>query len=303
MATVRSATARFLGDQASIHTRRRYKKDIMTWQRWCGEFGVHPLDGSVLNATMFLEWMEDRYTRSSVLSRFSGVSRWFDYLLEHGVIKGHGFRNVAKPSRDRRPRSFQLPSEDELLALMDTAAKLGPRWEWLAGMVAYCGLDCAEALRIKSTDVRTWEGRTLVKVVSRRGNAREVPLDGRLEIVTLGLAGVFAPTTPLGPPLTSEWASQRLRALSREATGRTITVQDLRRHAVLRQAERGVPVNVIARWLGHTTDQWVRETLGMVAPVAEVTQADVLEAILVASDEHVDRAPDSLIDGGLPHAG
>jgi len=80
-------------------------------------------------------------------------------------------------------------------------------------------------------------------------------------------------------------------------------VQDLRRHAVLRQAERGVPVNVIARWLGHTTDQWVRETLGMVAPVAEVTQADVLEAILVASDEHVDRVPDSLIDGGLPHAG
>ena len=295
MATVRSATANFLGDQASVHTRRRYKKDIMTWQRWCADHDVHPLDGSVLNAQMFLEWMEDRYTTSSVLSRFTGVSRWFDYLLEHGVVKGHGFRNVKKPRRDRRLVDFRLPTEDELLALMQLAAKRGPRWEWLVGMVAYCGLDCAEALRVRSTDVRTWEGRTLIRVTSRRGNKREVPVNGRLEIVTLGLAGVFAPTTAFGPVQTSKWAAEQVGLMSKEATGRLINVQDLRRYAVLRQAQRGVPVPVIARWLGHTTDQWVRETLGLVNPVAEVTQADVLECIKVEMVGDVDRAPDSLI--------
>jgi hypothetical protein len=91
--------------------------------------------------------------------------------------------------------------------------------------------------------------------------------------------------------------------MSREATGRLINVQDLRRYAVLRQAERGVPVPVIARWLGHTTDQWVRETLGLVNPVAEVTQADVLDSIQLEMVGDVDRAPDSLIDGAARPVG
>lgn len=272
----------------------------MTWQRWCRENDVHALDGSVLNANLFLEWLEERYTSASVLSRFSGVGRWFDYLLEHGVVKGHGFKNVKRPKRVRVLSSFRIPTEDELHALMEHAATKGVRWEWLLGMVAYCGLDPAEALRVKSTHVRTWEGRTLVSVTSRRGNRRELPVDGRLEVLTLGLASVFGPTTSLVGQLTSKYVSEQLGKMAFEAVGRHITVQDLRRYAVLRQAERGVPVPVIAKWLGHTTDQWVRATLGMLNPVAEVSTADVIELILVEPDGGrfgAGRAPDSLIDG------
>ncbi len=300
MTTVRSATAAFLGGQGSVHTRARYKKDIMLWQRWCRENDVHALDGSALNANLFLEWLEQSYKASSVQSRFSGVSRWFDHLLEAGVIKGHGFKNVKRPKRVREFSSFRIPTESELEALLEHATTKGVRWEWLVGMMAYCGLDSAEALRIKSTHVRTWEGRTLVTVSSRRGRRREVPVDGRLEVLTVGLASVFGPTTSLVGQMTSDWVQKQLKAMSLAAVGRHITVQDLRRHAVMRQAERGVPVAVIAKWLGHTTDEWVRTTLGMENPVAEVSTADVIELILVEPDGGrfgAGRAPDSLIDG------
>lgn len=284
MATVRSVTARFLGSQRSVHTRYRYKNDIRTWQRFCAESGVHALDGSTANAQAFVVWMGQRFTSSSVISRFSGLTSWFDALLESGVIKGHGLREVKLPKLVRTAQSFTIPTESELELIAAQAAARGPRWEWLVGMVAYGGLDCAEALRVRSTDVRTVDNRTLIRVANRRGNARQVPVDGRLEVLTLGLAAVFAPTTPLGPSLTHRYAAECLGVLAYEATGRKITVPDLRRYAVKRQADRGVPVAVIAKWLGHTTDQWVRATLRLQNPVDEVSTMDVLDLILVETD-------------------
>jgi len=278
----------------------------MLWQRWCSEFGVHPLDGSAVNAGLFLEWLQASYSQSSYLSRFSGVSRWFDYLLEHDVIKGHGFRNVKRPKRVRNFSAVRIPTPAELEALLERAAERGVRWEWLVGMMAYCGMDSAEALRVTSAHVRTWEGRTLVTVSSRQNRRREVPVDGRLEVLTLGLASVFGPTTPLAGKLTSDWVQKYLKILSVKAVGRHITVQDLRRHAVMRQAERGVPVPVIAKWLGHKTDEWVRTTLGMETSVEAVSTADVIDQILVEPDGDrfgAGREPGSLIDGALPPAG
>jgi integrase len=278
----------------------------MLWQRWCAEHDLHALDGSVLNAQLFMEWLEESYSSSSVQSRFSGVCRWFDYLLEHGVIKGHGFRNVKRPKRVRNFSAVRIPTPTEMEVLMEGAAAKGVRWEWLVGMMAYCGLDSAEALRVTATHVRTWEGRTLVTVSSRRQRRREVPVDGRLEVLTLGLSSVFGPAIPLAGKLTSDWVQKYLKILSVETVGRHITVQDLRRHAVMRQADRGVPIAVIAKWLGHTTDEWVRTTLGMESSVAAVSTADVIEQILVEPDGDrfgAGRAHDSLIDGAAQPAG
>lgn len=267
-----------------MNTRARYKKDIQTWMRWCSDAGVHALDGSTVNAQAFSEWLLGRYTSSSVHSRYSGVVGWFDALVAEGVLKGHGFRNVKLPPRQRVVERLTIPTENELTLIMEAAGARGPRWEWLVGMIAYAGLDCAEASRVKSTDVRTWEGRTLIRIANRRGRVREVPVDGRLEVLTLGLASVFAPTTPLGVGVTARYASEQVNVLAGEATGRRITVQDLRRFAVKRQAERGVPIPVIAAWLGHTTDQWVRATLRLQNPVAEVSPAEVRELIVVEPD-------------------
>jgi hypothetical protein len=85
--------------------------------------------------------------------------------------------------------SSTVPGDDEMVLVMSAFSKRGPRWEWLAAMVAWGGCDCAEALRIRKTDVRTWEGKTLVTVRSRRGNRREIPVDGRLEVLTFGSDG------------------------------------------------------------------------------------------------------------------
>lgn len=284
MSTVRASTARFLGKQQSPNTRARYKKDILTWKRFCAEHDFHPLDGGYFAAQTFSEWLEAQYTSSSVHSRYSGVTRWFDQLLRDGVIKNHGFRNVTLPKRDRTPPRVRIPTEDEIVALVEAASKRGPRWEWLVSIMAYGGVECAEALRIRSTDVRTWEGRTLVRVTSRAGYKREIPVDGRLEVLTLGLAGVFAPTTPLGPNVKTRHLSDRVSEFAKEGPARKITIPDLRRFAIQRQALRGVPIPVIAKWLGHRDDEQVRHTLRIANPIDEVTPADVIELILVEPD-------------------
>jgi integrase len=260
----------------------------MTWQRFCDASGIHALDGSFVNAQQFADWLALQYTPTSVHSRFSGVRQWFDHLLFEGIIAGHGFREAKCVKRVRSDISFVALSDDDLVAVMTAAGVKGPRWEWLAGMVAFCGLDCAEALRVTPTDVRTWEGRTLVRITSRRGTLREIPVTGRLELLTLGLSSVFSPVTSLGGSATalsadrrSDYASVQISRIASTALGRPVTVQDLRRAAVRRQYERGVEPAVIAKWMGHATDRWVRETLGLRNPVSDVTTADVLEQIVV----------------------
>lgn len=309
MSSVRSATARFLGSKASIHTRRRYKKDIMTWQRFCAEAGCHSLDGSAPRAQAFADWLAERYTPVSVHSRISGVRQWFDHLMSEGIIVGHGFREARCVKRVRADIKLLPLSDEQLVAIVNAAAVKGPRWEWLMGMVAFCGLDCAEALRVRSADVRSWEGRTLVRVKSRRGTVRDVPVNGRLELLTLGLASVFAPTTSLGGSATSlssdrrsDYASVQLGKIASAAVGSPVSVQDLRRAAVRRQFERGVPIAVIAKWMGHATERWVSETLGLRNPVDAVSGDDVINSIVVEPDGDrfgAGRAPDSLVDGAL----
>ena len=298
MRSIRSVTASFLGSYPSVHTRKRYKKDIVTWQRWCAEQGVHPLDCSVANAQQFVDWMSAQYTSTSVASRVCGVAKWFDALVDAKVLRAHGLHSVKLPKRAIVLNLESIPTDDEMMLVMAEAAKLGPRWEWLAGMVAWAGCDCQEALRVRGIDVRTWEGKTLVTVRSRKQNRREIPVDGRLEVLTLGLQSVYAPTTPLAGTMTSEWATIRLGKVASVATGRRLGVQEMRRWAVRRQFERGVPVPVIARWLGHTTDRWVRQTLRLTDDVAEVTAAEVISSILVEPDGDrfgSGKAPDSII--------
>jgi integrase len=176
-----------------------------------------------------------------------------------------------------------MPTDEEMRAIVEGAATLGPRWEWVVSMIGWAGCDCGEILRVTKQDVRTWNGRTLVKVVSRRGRAREIPVDGRLEVLTLGLAAVFAPSTSLAGVSSTSYAAQTVNRLAKAAVGRSVTVHDMRRWAVRRQFERGVDPAVIARWLGHSHDQWVRDTL-LLNPVGDVSFQDVVDQILVEPD-------------------
>lgn len=289
MSTVRSSTARFLGSLPSVHTRRRYKKDIMTWQRFCVLADINALDGSAENAQAFLDWLSTQYTPKSAVSRSSGVRRWFDALLADGIIKGHGFRNIKSIPIPKNQVQLEELTENDLALIMTEAKSKGPRWEWLVGMIAYCGVDAAEALRVRCTDIMTVDARTVIAITSRRGTKRRIPVNGRLEMLTLGLASVFAPTTSLGGSIMSvrgadkrsDYACTQVGKIATAALGRRVTVQDLRRNAVVRQYRRGIEIPVIAKWMGHATDRWVKETLGLANPVDSVTQDDVLSQIVV----------------------
>jgi integrase len=283
VATVRGVTANFLAGYQRLDTRKRYKKDIVAWMRWCQGVGVHPLDCTTANAQAFVDWMVDNYSTITVISRRTGVSKWFDALVEAGLVPVHGFHSVVVPKRPPRKAYSGMPSDDEMRLIVDAAALLGPRWEWIVSMIGWAGCDCGEISRVTADDVRTWNGRTLVKVQSRRGRFREIPVDGRLEVLTLGLAAVFAPSTTLCGVSSASYMAQTVNKVARAAVGRSVTVHDMRRWAVRRQFERGVDPAVIARWLGHSTDQWVKETL-LLNPVANVSFQDVVDLILVEPD-------------------
>lgn len=284
MSTVRSATAQFLASKRSLDTRERYKKDIVMWQRWCKDNGVHALDANWKNCQAFIDFLRERYAPSSVQSRVSALTSWFDALMKAGIVHGHGWRDAWVPKPFRRLEAPYVPSEDELRALMDTAATAGPRWEWLAGMIAYCALEPAEALRVRGMDVRTVDGQTLVRVRGRAERGRDVAVSGRLEVLSLGLAAVFAPQSPLLGVLTPEQVNNRLKRFTEKAFGQVMTAQLLRRASVYRQYQRGVDPLIISKWLGHTNERWVRRVLCLPSRLRQVSQAEVIAAIAVEDD-------------------
>lgn len=301
VATIRGVTAHFLGGYENVETRKRYKKDIVAWQRWCRDNAVHPLDCTTANAQGFVDWMADRFSPITVSSRRTGVSKWFDALVEGGIVPVHGFHSVVVPKRPVRVAYSGMPSDDEMRRVVEAAGVLGPRWEWVVSMIGWGGCDCGEILRVTKDDVRTWRGRTLVKVKSRRGRVREIPVDGRLEVLTLGLAAVFKGGSSLAGGVSSSYLAQKVNGIARQAVGRSLTVHDMRRWAVRRQFERGVEPAVIARWLGHSSDKWILETL-MLNPVSDVTFQDVVDQIVVEPDGErfgSGSERDSLLDGSV----
>lgn len=302
MATVRGVTARYLGGFQSPQTRLRYKKDIMLWQKFCLEYGFHPLDFKTAVCQEFVDWMAQTKTPGSVRARIVGVSGWFDALVDARIVPSNGMRGVKKPKWGDRSPSENDVSDADVAAIMVRLGEIGPRWEWLLGMVAFGGCEPVDAVRVRGVDVRTWEGRTLVRVRSRYGHVREIPVDGRLEVLTLGLSQVFAPSSPLGGVTSPVYVANKLRKVCVQAVGRPITMMDLRRYAVRRQYARGVAPEVIAAWLGHGQDTFVRRTLGLPSAVKAVKREEVLDSIVVEDDGGrfgSGRAPDSPILGSL----
>ena len=58
------------GSSFKVRTSNNQLDNSLTWQRFCREHGVHALDGSVVNAQAFADWLAVQYTPLSVNSRF-----------------------------------------------------------------------------------------------------------------------------------------------------------------------------------------------------------------------------------------
>lgn len=285
MATVKSVTAQFLSQYESRFSRYRYRKDIQLWRRFCDETGRHPLDGSVDSGQAFWHWMEAQFPLMSCKSRFSGVLQWFDALVEGRIIKGHGLRTVKKTPGKYKPKRPPRKLDDaELDVLLAWFRRKGPKYEWFVAMVAYCSLTPAEVLAVRKSDVRYWDGRCLLTVRNRKGWRREIPLTGRLEMLTVGLGEVFGPTVPLCGFQTAEHMIDLLKKASTEVLDKSVTFFELRRNAVIRQSDRGVPPAVLAKWLGHRTDKWVRITCRIDGDVWATTPEQVFEHVDVSMD-------------------
>ena len=254
------------------------------WQRWCKENGVHALDANWRHCQAFIDDLRGKYAATSVQSRVSALTCWFDALMKAGIIHGHGWRDAWTPRPFRRVETPYVPSELELRKIMDEAGKAGPRWEWLVGMVAYCALEPAEALRVRGMDVRTVDGQTLVRVRGRAERARDVAVSGRLEVLSLGLAAVFAASSPLFGVVTPEYVSGRIKRFTMAAIGQPLNAQVLRRASVHRQYQRGVDPLIISKWLGHTNERWVRRVLALPSRLRQVSLEDVIAAIAVEDD-------------------
>lgn len=302
MATVRGVTVRYLGGLGSPQTRLRYKKDIMLWQRFCEDHGYHALDCRTVVCQEFVDWLASSRTAGSARARVCGVSGWFDALVDARIVPSNGMRGVKLPRSGPYVAAPDVVSDDDVAAIVRSVAELGPRWEWMLGMVAFAACEPVDVVRIRGVDVRTWEGRTLVRVRSRYGKVREVPVDGRLEVLTLGLSEVFAPSSPLGGVTAPVYMANKLRKRASDVLGRNVTMMDLKRYAVRRQYARGVAPEVIARWMGHSSDALVRRTLGLPSAVSAVSRDEMLGSIVVEDDGGrfgSGRAPDSPIHGSL----
>lgn len=301
MATARlkTVTATYLSAM-SQESRRVVLRHLRAWQRFCDTHGFHVLDGRVQNAEAFADFLRTNYTPKSAFNRFVAVRAWMDVLTRERVIKSHGFGAVEFSQPVLPVRPVRVLADSDLEKIMEVAKGHGPRIEWLMGMLCFAGVDIPEACQVRSTDIRTWEGRTLVRIRTSSRLTREVPVNGRLEVLTLGLSAVFAPTTRL-VGVNRPKATDLVREITTEALGEYFVARELRRTAIERQLRRGVELPVVAKWLGYEEVGQLRKLLGYADPVAFVSDTDLVEKIVVEDDG--DRfgsgsAPDVFLDSG-----
>lgn len=236
--------------------------------------------------------VEATLTAASVNRKLSALSSFYEFHRRHGTELGDlltrwkpGGRSGGswKPflahlgARDQRRRAVALKAhrripralaEEEVERLLTACASLGERL--LVMLLSSAGLRIGEALGLRHEDL---DARRCEVAVVARQNAngaraktwgRRVPVTGSLmrlysdylheEYGTLDSDYVFVHLAGprLGQPLRYGDVDRLVRRL-REATGVVFTPHELRHTCATGWLRRGVPVEVVARLLGHAS--------------------------------------------------
>jgi integrase len=254
--------AQWLTDRVSPGVADRYRQHLATLHR------DQPWPRSTLTARAVDTWLAGlRVTSSTKRKYLAALASFLGYLDAIHVDYGTPLAKVKRPKAGR-PRTVFLELPD-----VHRVVEASPEpYRTLFALLYGTGLDLSTALRLTRRDV---QGREI------RGRGTKTQARDRMVLVA-EWAGPYVealvadrlPDAPLFPGVNRWTASdvhrETLERLGlRELHGHKVRLHDARHHWAVLRARAGVPLEIIARQLGHTDPTMVLRTYGRFVPSVE----------------------------------
>jgi site-specific recombinase XerD len=256
-----------------IAERRRIPVDRITFEAFCPD--------TILAFLEHLEQHRHNQTRTRNV-RLTAIRAFVRFALGHTSPEfvGHAQRILAIPSkRMNRPilGFLQRKEMDAILAAVDPSTWIGRRDQLLFSLLYNTGARISEALQLKPGDIQ----HHIVRLHGKGRKERDIPLwsQTRRKIQHWCRENRLDPAQPIfgnrdGRTLTRRSAARRLAlALTKARTvcaslhGRKISLHTIRHTTAMHLLQSGVPMEIIALWLGHeqiaTTHGYIEADLKM----------------------------------------
>lgn len=207
-------------------------------------------------------WGRDGKSAATVSRYADSIRAFFSWAHEHGFTPHNPMDKVNVRRGGTELSSIRPLSEAEILQLADNVGGLNGD---IVAFLGLTGLRWGEARALVVSDLRHVEGRTLVDVVRSQSEGFGVksPKNGRSRVVPVSPAivertvertrGKKADDYLLSVDGNSQiWRGTFVRQTNWGETAGGRSIHDLRHSAATNWLGRGVPVNLVMSWMGHS---------------------------------------------------
>ena len=249
----------------SSNTIIAYRGDLTQLTAYLKEAGVASVDKVVAeNIEDFKKHLEkENYTAKTISRKLNSLKSFFKFLEKEGVIEADPTKNVSHPRL--KPSLPKIFKPLEYRALRD-ACRHDFRATAIVELMLQAGLRIGEVSNLRLADIRQQE---IIVQPYESHPARKVPLnqaaknalDEYLKVrKEVKIDHVFI--TKTGRPLLIRNIRSTLRRYFKHSGLEEAKVNDLRNTFIAYQLESGVPLEVIARIVGHkrisTTEKYLQ---------------------------------------------
>lgn len=220
-------------------------------------------------------------TKNERLKRFKAMIRWG---YEEELVEDISWLNKLKPFEDKEKKKKleeKYLESDELKLVLENMNI--DKWRLLAEFTALSGLRFGEAIALETTDIRFDDGyinvdknydylHGLTTSPKTEDSVREVPMQSQLrdcckriksymaqEMMRKGYRTKLFMCDENGGHLPYAAYNKYLKSITQKVASKKATTHFMRHTHVALLAEQGIPLEVIARRLGHSDSKTTRE--------------------------------------------
>ncbi|TYB32610.1 MAG: tyrosine recombinase [Flexistipes sinusarabici] len=157
----------------SENTIKAYMHDVQSFFEWSGKY-YDKID--MVDVVFYMSYLrENTFAVDTILRKLSGLSSFYDFLLQEKLVSNNPLNAVQKPGRwDKIPKFLNFEEIDKLLDAPDINAPFGLRDKVLIETLYSTGVRVSELTDIMVSDMDLKRG--IIKVTGKGSKQRFVPL-------------------------------------------------------------------------------------------------------------------------------
>jgi site-specific recombinase XerD len=162
----------FLNNFESVHTRKAYKRDILSFIDFFQiVLGLDNLKScSRLHLVAYKEYLgNSTYTPKTINRRMSSISSYFQFLMEKGFLDFNPADGVRRPKQNVSKETNDL-TDDEVVQLFDVISKAAsPLHRAILITFFTTGIRKSELIEIKLSDLQEINGEMTLRIKAKGG--------------------------------------------------------------------------------------------------------------------------------------